>query len=101
MSVMEDERDISEAEYLSLKENIKPGTSPIYKTRHTFLYGNRVIEIDIYPEWRNSCIMEIELASRTEILNIPSFIEIIKEVTGDKRYSNAAMSNEFPKEDHL
>ncbi len=101
MSVVEDERDISESEYLALKKNIKCGTRPVYKTRHTFSYLGKTLEIDIYPQWQHSCIMEIELISRDEEIAVPDFIKIIKEVTGDKRYSNASMSHDFPKEDHL
>ncbi|MBR5144843.1 MAG: hypothetical protein IKW53_07320, partial [Clostridia bacterium] len=33
-----------------------------------------------------------------EQVEIPEFISIIKDVTGDKKYSNAAMSRSFPEE---
>ncbi len=101
MSVIEDERDISEEEYLSLKANMQSGTRPLYKTRHSFSYLGKIIEIDVYPEWKHSCIMETELTSRDEAVAIPEFIEIIKEVTGDKKYSNASMSQSFPPEAYL
>ena len=42
--------------------------------------------------------METELESREEEVEFPSFIEILREVTGDKAYSNAAMSRTFPAE---
>ena len=42
--------------------------------------------------------MEIELEKREESVEIPDFIEIIRDVTGDKAYSNAAMARAFPTE---
>ena len=45
--------------------------------------------------------METELPSRDTEVGMPSFIRIIADVTGDKRYSNAAMSRSFPKEDPI
>ena len=99
MSVYEDEREISEGDFVALSKKIKSGTLPISKTRHRFDHAGLVIEIDEYPEWHNTCIMEIELPSREYNAKIPEFINIVKEVTGDGAYSNAAMSRAFPKEE--
>ena len=43
--------------------------------------------------------METELENRESKVKIPDFLEILREVTGDKSYSNAAMSRDFPPED--
>ena len=98
MSVNETETVISAERFASLKELIAQGTVPISKVRHSFSFNSHVFEIDVYPEWKNTCIMEIELESRDEEIIFPSFISIVSEVTGDKRYSNAAMSRSFPEE---
>lgn len=98
MSSYEDEKEISEREFLSLSNNIKKGTVPIEKARHTFDYLGQTFEVDVYPEWKKSCIMETELESRESRVEIPDFIKIIKEVTGDKAYSNASMAKSFPRE---
>jgi CYTH domain-containing protein len=98
MSAEEDEREISEDEYRTLLTQIAPGTVTLRKTRITFEYSERVFEMDIYPEWQRSCILEVELDREDAPLSMPPFLEIIAEVTGDRRYSNAAMSYEFPKE---
>ena len=98
MSALEDERRISEAEYRELLLDIQPGTVTLHKRRYTFEYLDRVIEIDVYPEWERSCILEVELDSKDTEVKLPNFISVIAEVTGDKRYSNASMSHEFPKE---
>ena len=98
MSSYEDEKEISEREFLGLSDNIKEGTAPIEKVRHTFDYLGQMFEIDVYPEWKKSCIMETELESRESRVEIPDFIKIIKEITGDKAYSNASMAKSFPRE---
>ena len=98
MSSLEEEREISEAEFISLSKKIKSGTLPVMKTRYTFLYKGVTVEIDVYPAWERSAILETELETREAAAELPSFIEIIREVTGDKRYSNAAMAASFPEE---
>lgn len=98
MSAYEDEHEITESEFTSLSENIDPDTTPVIKTRHTFLYHGQLFEVDVYPNWRTCAIMETELEGEDTIVDMPPFISIIKEVTGIKAYSNASMSRVFPQE---
>ena len=98
MSSIEREREITKTEFDNLSLQIAPKTRPIIKTRHTFDYLGQTFEIDVYPEWERTCVMETELTSRDTEVKMPDFIRIIAEVTGDKRYSNAAMSRSFPEE---
>lgn len=98
MSSTEYEREISFSEYESLARNIEDGASPLYKVRRTFRYGGKIFELDYYDEWNESCIMEVELDSEDEKINLPPFIEILSDVTGNKSYSNHSMAHEFPKE---
>ena len=98
MSVIEDEREITEEEYVILSKNVKCGTRPVTKTRYTLLSDSHVIEIDVYPEWKRTCIMETELSDREEAVRFPDFIKIVEEVTGRFEYSNASMARSFPDE---
>ena len=98
MSAYEDEREIGVSEYRERLENIKDGTRTLYKTRHVFAYADHMIEIDVYPEWRETAVMEIELSSRDEKIELPAYTRVIREVTGMREYSNAAMSERFPDE---
>ena len=98
MSVTEIEGEISEEKYTELSRLIADGTSPVIKTRHTFIYKGQLFEIDVYPQWDSTAIMETELEGREVQVEFPPFIEILLEVTGDKAYSNAAMSRSFPPE---
>lgn len=99
ISAYEDEREISESEFTEKSKEIREGSTAISKERITFPYKSHTVEIDIYPEWKSTAIMEIELKSREEKLEIPGFIKIIKEVTGERKYTNAAMSESFPEEE--
>ena len=101
MSSNEFEREISKDEFDLLAKMHDLNTRPIEKVRHTFLYKGQLFEIDVYPEWKSTAIMETELEDRDTSVEIPEFIRIVREVTGDKRYSNAGMSRAFPIEDHL
>ena len=70
----------------------------IHKTRYCLVDNNQYFEIDIYPEWDNQAIMEIELSKEEQEIQIPKFIKIIKEVTDDESYKNYKMAKEMPKQ---
>lgn len=95
---IEDEREIDRAEYEELLLARNPAATPIEKRRLTFRFSERLFEVDIYPGWQRSCIMEVELPGEDVELSFPPFITLVKEVTGDKRYSNAGMARNFPEE---
>ena len=94
-------KEESPEKYAELRESIDPRSVPVLKERHTFLFGEHTVEIDVYPNWGKSCILEIELSSRDDQIAIPPFITVIADVTGEKRYSNASMSRQFPEEIYL
>lgn len=98
MSVDEIEREITEDEFGRLAALADSSARPINKTRYTFLYCDQLFEIDVYPEWENCAVMETELDSREKLVEIPEFIRVIADVTGNRAYSNAAMSRVFPDE---
>ena len=101
MSAIEKEREITEAEFLTLVSDQKPGTRAIEKVRHCFEFENQIFEIDVYPQWHKTAIMETELDSREKTVAMPPFIHVVREVTGIREYSNAAMSYSFPPEDEI
>ena len=85
----EEEREISEAEYTELLKDKREDYEPLFKTRYVIPWKKHLIEIDIYSFSNSLAIAETELSDEREKVEIPSFIEIIKEVTGIKEYSNA------------
>ena len=98
ISSYEDERNISLEEFSEIAKNIKDGTLPVIKTRHTFSYLEKTVEIDIYPNWKRSAILEVELKTKEEELSLPESICVLSEVTGKRKYSNASMAQTFPDE---
>lgn len=85
----ETEKKISQEEYLSL---LTEGVATIRKDRYCFCYRNQYFELDVYPEWEDKAILEIELTEESQEIEIPSKITIIKEVTGDPEYLNANLA---------
>ena len=99
MSAFEDEREISEDEYLEEIKNADPKRQTVEKTRALIRCSGHTFEIDIYPFWQSQAVMEVELLSEDEKFTLPPEIEIIRDVTADKRYKNASLAcGDYPEE---
>ena len=98
LSSIETEEEISCEKFCELMRQIAPNSSAVQKTRITFEYCNKVFEVDIYPKWDKTCILEVELENENEQIAFPDFINTVRDVTGDRKYSNHSMAYEFPKE---
>ena len=98
---LETEEEISAAEYSRLLSLKNPDSITLEKTRYVYPYKNKNIEIDIFPFWRKWAFCEIELESETEMFELPEFIEVIREITSDKAYSNFSLSKKIPKEENF
>jgi CYTH domain-containing protein len=93
--VEEDEREVDEATYASLLERTDPARVPIVKTRYVVPWAGRTLEIDRFASPRALWLLEVELddaAHLTEPLDLPTWITVVREVTGDPAYSNAALA---------
>ena len=95
---IEVEKRLTQNEYLKLLMDQDNSLHTINKTRYCLSNDNNYYEIDIYPEWNNQAIMEVELSNEEDNPEIPSFIEVIKDVTDDERYKNYNMALKMPKE---
>lgn len=94
----ENEQEITREEYEKLRSEADMSLVPIIKTRHILEFSGQCFEIDSYPFSDELASMELELADEEQEIFFPPCAVIIKEVTGDKRYSNAALAknNGFP-----
>lgn len=92
MTRIEIENEISEEEFSSLSKYIRKGYSPIKKVRHSFQLYGFTYEVDIFPFWNDRAYLEIEVDSENTRPPYPEFIEIIKDVTADKRYRNTSIA---------
>lgn len=95
---LEDEREITREEYTALMTERYSGLT---KTRYAFPFAGHVIEIDVYPyefggrELVGRAVMEVELKDEREEIIFPPEIEIIRELTGTKEFSNKALAKKF------
>lgn len=87
----EDETDVTNDQYDDLLKRADESRLPIKKTRH-FINSDmnaKVFELDIFHDHLEGyAILEIELEDLEEKIVFPTFLEIIKEITGDAAYSN-------------
>ncbi len=99
MRRIEDERQIDEDTYTALLERADPARRPIRKVRYCFEHDGRLWELDVFPFWKNSAYLEIELTGEDEAFTLPPGLRLLREVTDDPRYTNAALSLHIPEEE--
>jgi CYTH domain-containing protein len=93
----EQERSISGDVYqMLLRTNPMKGV-PVKKTRYTFEYDGRTWELDLFEERLNGiAVLEVELPSadglRDPKIKPPPFITVLAERTGERWWTNKAMS---------
>lgn len=86
------ERRLTKDEYLTRLMDADPSRRPIRKDRYCLADGNQYFEIDVYPFWSDRAIMEIELSDPDEEIRFPKMLKIVREVTDDDSYKNAALA---------
>ncbi|MBP3393125.1 MAG: hypothetical protein J6M38_01290 [Lentisphaeria bacterium] len=92
---LEEEQEISEEAYESLLREADPRYHPLKKRRYTIPYGNHRAEIDVYPFFRDRAILEVELSDENEEFDLPDFVSVIREVTGEKEYKNPVLAAKY------
>lgn len=83
------EEEISAEDYARMSSGCD---EKINKRRYRIPYCGRLIEVDIFPFWRTRAFCEVELESENEAVALPDFIEVIRDVSEDNRYSNHSMA---------
>lgn len=97
---IENEYKISQDQYINFLFEIDNKIGSIRKTRYCLEYKCQYFEIDIYPDWDNTAILEIELSNANEVINIPHGIEVIKEVTNDPAFKNINIAKNLRKKNN-
>ena len=85
-SLIETEKRLTRDEYLALLASADPKLKPIRKSRYYLSENNVYFEIDVYPFWQDKAILEIDLNSPDEQVEIPEFLHILSDVTHDRSY---------------
>ena len=96
---IEQETEITRAEYETLLKRADPKCRPIRKERWVLPYRGQSFEIDIFPFWERQAYLELELGDEGQEIDFPPDICLLREVTADPRYTNAALAREIPEEE--
>lgn len=94
---IEIERELPEEEYRELQKQADPERQILHKTRWCVPVGDLVAEIDVFEGFSQYAYCEVELPTPQTPYELPEFLNVIREVTEDKRFTNAAISRDgFP-----
>ncbi len=99
LSRFEDEREVTREEYERLRK--EDGYSELVKTRYAFPFAGHVMEIDVYPPeiggdaMDGYAILEVEMDTPDEKVEFPEFLEILREVTDEKKYHNKTLAKKL------
>lgn len=89
---IETETEIDKEEYDKLTLFRNPDTFPIVKERHSFSLSGFVYEVDVFPFWQDRAYLEVEVSSEEITPPIPEFIDVIRDISHDKRFRNSALA---------
>ena len=95
---IEREREITPEEWDALLPQIDRTRRVIEKTRWCVPSGDHTLEIDVFPFWSDRAFCEVELSAEDERFTLPDWLEVVREVTDDKRYTNSALALSIPDE---
>ena len=95
---IEIENEISAEMYRDFSLMRDPDRNAIRKTRYLYDYRNQVFEIDVFPFWEDRALMELELSSEDQAILLPPDIAVVRDVTSEKDYTNAAIARSIPYE---
>lgn len=101
MKRIEHEWELSEAEYTALQREADPDCTVIRKTRWLVPAGELTLEVDVFPFWQRQAFCEAELGDESQPVELPPWMEVIREVTDEDGYTNHAMARRLPPEDEI
>lgn len=91
-SFEERESTIDEATWRAELRRADPDSRPIRKTRHVVPHGDQTLELDVFEEPPGLVVLEVELDSEDEPVELPDWLGEWREVTGDERYLNVSLA---------
>ena len=95
---IEHERELTREEYEAYLRQADPALRPIVKTRWCVPFGGHTLEIDVFSFWDDRAFCEVELSSEDEAVQLPAWMRVVRDVSGDRRYLNSALAAELPDE---
>ena len=87
--VIETERNVQNNLYEQMLQQADPYRSTIKKKRQSFIWKGQFFEIDTFLSPVDDLVMmETKGIAEQETINVPPFIEILEDVTGNSKYLN-------------
>lgn len=74
--------------YIELLENRDLSRKQILKDRYGFVYNSIYYKIDIFDDWDDKAILEIDLLNKNDQIIIPKFITVLEDVSENQDYRN-------------
>ena len=96
---IEREEEIDEKHFNILMGFADPSLQTIRKTRYCVPMNGLIAEIDVFPFWQDRAFCEVELPGEDTLFVLPHWLDVVREVTEDQRYTNLALAREIPMED--
>ena len=95
----EREEEIDAEAYATLMRDANPELNSIEKRRYRIPYREQLLEIDVYSFWDDRATLEIELEWEDQVPELPEWLEIVRELTGERDYKNRYLAERVPMED--
>ena len=95
------ERELSREEYEEMLLFRDRTRKTVEKRRYVIPHGIHKLEIDLYPFWKSIAVLEIELSSEDEEIDIPSFLTVLLEVSDISAFKNRALALHTPSEEEV
>jgi len=85
----EKEHEITKKQYENYLKKAHPDKFTVEKIRFVFDYNEQIFELDVFKgPLKGLAVLEIELPSKDSKVELPPFLQVVKDVTKDSKYSN-------------
>ncbi len=89
---LETEHNLTRKEYLKRLADADPTKRTVRRKRYCFPYQGQYLEVDLFPFWSDRALCEVQLPRRDAAVALPPELQVIREVTDDAAYQNAALA---------
>ncbi len=89
------EEEITPEQYHAMLTEAHPDKQTVRKVRYCFTFRRQIFELDVYAFSNTLATLEIELPDIDTPVMLPTFVQVIRDVTEDERFSNYAISEKL------
>ena len=90
---LETEHNLTQKEYTKRLADADPGRRTLRRKRYCLTWQGRYCEVDLFPFWRDRALCEVQLPREDAAVTLPPELKVIREVTDDPAYRNAALAS--------